>query len=189
MLSALGLVALLTAGTASAEAADAQFLGALQQQGIGFGDTQSAITVAHHTCDALSQGMTSSDISNTLAGTNARIDRQTAVLIVVDAAKACCPSTYTRWPTAQRSSAPPTDGPQFLTSGRSLAANASPPSDQIVRYASPKNAATAGATPVDWCYANGERIQSSVVASTAMGCLPNPRNSNAESARHDPHPT
>jgi hypothetical protein len=50
--SALGLVALLTAGTASAEAADAQFLDALQQQGIGFGDTQSAITVAHHTCDA-----------------------------------------------------------------------------------------------------------------------------------------
>jgi hypothetical protein len=87
----LGLAALLTAGTASAEAADAQFLGALQQQGIGFGDTQSAITVAHHTCDALSHGMTPSDISNKLAGANARIDRQTAVLIVVDAAQACCP--------------------------------------------------------------------------------------------------
>jgi Protein of unknown function (DUF732) len=78
-------------GTASAEAGDAQFLGALQQQGIGFGDTQSAITVAHHTCDALSQGMTPSDISNKLAGANARTDRQTAVLIVVDAAQACCP--------------------------------------------------------------------------------------------------
>lgn len=87
----LGLAALLTAGTANAEAADDQFLGALQQQGIGFGDTQSAVTVAHHACDALSQGMTPSDISNKIAGANARIDRQTAVLIVVDAAQAYCP--------------------------------------------------------------------------------------------------
>ncbi len=87
----LGVAALLTAGTANAEAADDQFLGALQQQGIGFGDTGSAITVAHHACEALGQGMTPSDISGKIAGANGRIDRQTAVLIVVDAAQAYCP--------------------------------------------------------------------------------------------------
>jgi len=87
----LGLAALLTAGTANAEAADDQFLAALQQQGIGFGDTQSSITVAHHACDALGQGMTPADISGKIAGANAGIDRQTAVLIVVDAAQFYCP--------------------------------------------------------------------------------------------------
>src|SRR5258705_4048834 len=87
----IGLAALLAAGTANAEAADDQFLGALQQQGIGFGTTQSAITVAHHVCDALGQGMEPSDISSNIAGANGRIDRQTAVVIVVDAAMAYCP--------------------------------------------------------------------------------------------------
>jgi hypothetical protein len=87
----IGIAALLAAGTANAEAADDQFLGALQQQGIGFGTTQSAITVAHHVCDALGQGMEPSDISSNIAGANGRIDRQTALLIVVDAAQFYCP--------------------------------------------------------------------------------------------------
>jgi hypothetical protein len=87
----LGLGALFAAGTANAEAADDQFLGALQQQGIGFGSTQSAITVAHHVCDALGQGMEPSDISSNLAGANSRIDRHTALVIVVDAAQSYCP--------------------------------------------------------------------------------------------------
>jgi hypothetical protein len=87
----LGLAALLAAGTANADAADDQFLGVLQQQGIGFGKTQSAITVAHHMCDALGQGMEPSDISSNLAGANSRIDRQIALVIVVDAAQSYCP--------------------------------------------------------------------------------------------------
>jgi hypothetical protein len=87
----IGLAALLAAGTANAEAADDQFLGALQQQGIGFGSTQSAITVAHHVCDALGQGMEPSDISGNMAGANSRIDRHTALVIVVDAAQSYCP--------------------------------------------------------------------------------------------------
>jgi hypothetical protein len=87
----LGLAALLVAGTANAEGADDQFLGALQQQGIGFGNTQPAITVAHHVCDALGQGMEPSDISNNIAGANSRIDQHTALVIVVDAAQSYCP--------------------------------------------------------------------------------------------------
>jgi Protein of unknown function (DUF732) len=87
----LGMAALLAAGTANAETADDQFFGALQQQGIGFGTTQSAITVAHHVCDALGQGMEPSDISSNIAGANSRIDRQTALVVVVDAAQAYCP--------------------------------------------------------------------------------------------------
>jgi Protein of unknown function (DUF732) len=87
----IGLTALLAAGTANAAAADDQYLGALQQQGIGFGDPQSAIAVAHHACDALGQGMTPADISGHIAGANGGIDRQTAVVIVVDAAQAYCP--------------------------------------------------------------------------------------------------
>jgi hypothetical protein len=82
---------LLAAGTANAGTSDDQFFGALQQQGIGFGTPDSAITVAHHVCDALGQGMTPSDISGNIAGANAGIDRQTAVVIVVDAAQAYCP--------------------------------------------------------------------------------------------------
>lgn len=87
----LGLAALLAAGTANAASADDQYLGTLQQQGIGFGDPQSAIAVAHHACDALGMGMTPADISAKIAGANGGIDRQTAVVIVVDAAQAYCP--------------------------------------------------------------------------------------------------
>jgi Protein of unknown function (DUF732) len=87
----IGLAALLAAGTANAEGADDQFLGALQQQGVGFGSTQSAITVAHHVCDALGQGMEPGDISGNITGANSCIDRQTALVIVVAAAQAYCP--------------------------------------------------------------------------------------------------
>ncbi len=87
----IGLAALLASATANAEAADDQFFGALQQQGISFGSRESATTVAHHVCDALGQGMEPSDISSNIAGANGRIDRQTAVVIVVDAAMAYCP--------------------------------------------------------------------------------------------------
>jgi hypothetical protein len=87
----IGLAALLFAGTANAETADDQFFGALQQQGIGFGTPESATKVAHHACDALDQGMTPADISANIAGANGGIDRQTAVVIVVDAAVAYCP--------------------------------------------------------------------------------------------------
>jgi hypothetical protein len=87
----IGIAALLAAGTANAEAADDQFLGALQQQGIGFGTTQSAITIAHHVCDALGHGVEPSDISSNIADANSRIDRHTALVIVVDAAQSYCP--------------------------------------------------------------------------------------------------
>ena len=56
-----------------------------------------------------------------------------------------------------------------MTLGCVLEVITSPPSAQMVRYASPKNAATASATPVDWTYANGERTHSNVVAITASG--------------------
>ncbi len=88
---ALGVAAMLAAGTANAEAADDQFLSTLQQQGIGFGTTQSAITVAHHVCDALDQGMEPSDISHHIAGVNSGIDGHTALVITVDAALSYCP--------------------------------------------------------------------------------------------------
>jgi Protein of unknown function (DUF732) len=54
--AALGLATLLGAGPAHAGTADDQFLATLHQQGIGFGNAQSAINVAHHVCDALGQG-------------------------------------------------------------------------------------------------------------------------------------
>jgi hypothetical protein len=87
----IGLAALLFAGAANAETADDQFFGALQQQGIGFGTPESATKVAHHACDAVGQGMEPSDISADIAGANGRIDKQTALVIVVDAAMAYCP--------------------------------------------------------------------------------------------------
>lgn len=91
---ALGLTALLAAGTANADAADDQFLAALQQQSIGFGTPQSAIGVAHDACDSLSQGMEPSEISQRLAGANSRLDQQSALFIVVDAAQFYCPQYY-----------------------------------------------------------------------------------------------
>jgi hypothetical protein len=87
----IGLAALLFAGTANAATADDQFFGALQHHGIGFGEPESAMKVAHHACEALGQGMEPSDISTNIAGANGRIDRQTALVIVVDAAAAYCP--------------------------------------------------------------------------------------------------
>ena len=87
----IGMAALLAAGTANAQTADDQFFGALQQQGIGFGSPESAMNVAHHACDALGAGMEPSDISTNIAAANGRIDRQTALVIVVDAAMAYCP--------------------------------------------------------------------------------------------------
>jgi hypothetical protein len=87
----LGLAALLAAGTTNAGTADDQFLAALHQQGISFGDTQSAINVAHHVCDALGQGMEPSEISQQLVSHNPRIDRQSALLVTVDSAQSYCP--------------------------------------------------------------------------------------------------
>jgi len=87
----LGLAALLAAGTANAETADDRFLGTLQQQCIGFGNTQSAITVAHHVCDALGQGTEPQRHQQQHRSVNARIDRRTALAVVVDAAQSYCP--------------------------------------------------------------------------------------------------
>ena len=87
----LGLAALLAAGTANAGTADNQFLAALHRQGISFDDTQSAINVAHHVCDALGQSMEPSQISQQLVSHNPRIDRQSALLITVDSAQSYCP--------------------------------------------------------------------------------------------------
>jgi hypothetical protein len=88
---ALGVAGLLAAATAHAGSPDDQFFGALQQQGISFGSPESATMVAHHVCDALGAGMEPTDISSHIAGTNASIDRQTALMIVVDAAQSYCP--------------------------------------------------------------------------------------------------
>ena len=89
--AAFGLAALLSAGTANAGTPDDQYLAALHQQGITFGNTQSAINVAHHVCDALGQGMEPSQISQQLASHNPGIDGQSALLITVDAAQSYCP--------------------------------------------------------------------------------------------------
>ncbi|HEY4041204.1 MAG TPA: DUF732 domain-containing protein [Rhodopila sp.] len=86
----LGLATLLGAGPAHAGTPDDQFLAALHQQGIGFGNPRSAIGVGHHVCDALGQGMEPSQISRQLASHNPQIDPQTGVLITVDAAQSYC---------------------------------------------------------------------------------------------------
>ena len=88
---ALAVTALLGAGSANADTADDQFLATLQQQGIGFGTTGSAIGVAHHVCDALGQGMEPSDITTNAVAANPRITNQTALVIVVAAAQSYCP--------------------------------------------------------------------------------------------------
>jgi hypothetical protein len=89
--AAVGLAAIVTAGTAHADTADDQYLGALGAQGIGFGSPQGAIGIAHHVCEALDGGMEPSDISANIAGANPHIDRHTGLVIVVDAASAYCP--------------------------------------------------------------------------------------------------
>jgi uncharacterized protein DUF732 len=86
-----GLAGLLTAGAAYAHTPDDQYLGSLQEQGIGFGNPHTAIDIGHHVCEALDRGMEPGDISANIAGANARIDRHTALVIVVDAATSYCP--------------------------------------------------------------------------------------------------
>jgi hypothetical protein len=87
----LWLAGTLVAGAADAETPDDEFLGALRQQGIAFGAPQSAIGIGHHVCDALGGGMEPSAISENIAAANSRIDRQTALVITVDAATSYCP--------------------------------------------------------------------------------------------------
>ncbi|WP_231388133.1 DUF732 domain-containing protein [Mycobacterium sp. 360MFTsu5.1] len=85
------MASVLAAGAANAAPADDQFLAALAHQGIGFGSTQSAITVAHHVCDALAGGMEPADISHNLAASNSGIDQQAGLVITVVAAQSYCP--------------------------------------------------------------------------------------------------
>ena len=54
-------------------------------------EPRTAITVAHHVCEALDQGMEPSEISQHIAGANSRIDGHTALVITVDAAVSYCP--------------------------------------------------------------------------------------------------
>lgn len=85
------VAAVLAAGTAHAGSPDDHYLGMLAHQGIGFGDVDSAIAVAHHVCVALDQGMEPRDISTDIAGANPGVDGQTALVITVDAALSYCP--------------------------------------------------------------------------------------------------
>lgn len=87
----LGVATVAVAGAASAAPADDQFLAALAQHGIEFGNTQSAIAVARHVCDALAAGMEPSDISHNLAAANSGIDQQAGLVITVVAAQSYCP--------------------------------------------------------------------------------------------------
>lgn len=87
----LGVATVAVAGAASAAPADDQFLAALAQHGIEFGNTQSAIDVAHHVCDALAAGMEPSDISHNMAAANSGIDQQAGLVITVVAAQSYCP--------------------------------------------------------------------------------------------------
>jgi hypothetical protein len=90
-IGSLSLVGPLTASAAHADTTDDHYLGALQQQGVGFGTPQGAIGIAHHVCDALDGGMEPNDISSNIAAANSGIDRHTALVIVVDAAASYCP--------------------------------------------------------------------------------------------------
>ncbi|OBK52832.1 DUF732 domain-containing protein [Mycobacterium sp. 1081908.1] len=89
--ASVGVGGILAAGAAHADGADDQYLGTLDQQGIGFGSPQRAIGIGHHVCDALANGAEPSDISANIAGANRGIDNHTALVIVVDAASAYCP--------------------------------------------------------------------------------------------------
>jgi Protein of unknown function (DUF732) len=97
-LGPLCLVGTLTVGAAYAETPDDEFLGALRQQGVAFGAPQSAISIGHHVCDALGGGMEPSAISENIAAANSRIDRQTALVITVDAATSYCPQFVHQMP-------------------------------------------------------------------------------------------
>jgi hypothetical protein len=94
----LSLVGTLVVGAAYAGTPDDEFLGALRQQGIAFGSPQSAIGIGHHVCDALGGGMEPSVISGNIAAANSRIDRQTALVIAVDAATSYCPQFVHQMP-------------------------------------------------------------------------------------------
>jgi Protein of unknown function (DUF732) len=94
----LCLVGTLFVGAAYAETPDDEFLGVLKQQGIAFGAPQSAIGIGHHVCDALGGGMEPSAISDHIAAANSRIDRQTALIIAVDAATSYCPQFVHQMP-------------------------------------------------------------------------------------------
>jgi Protein of unknown function (DUF732) len=88
--AAIGLIAVGTAGTASASTVDDAFLAQMDNLGISFSSPADAIKDGHKVCQELASGKTGTDVaSEVLKQTN--LTSHQAAYFVVDATHAYCP--------------------------------------------------------------------------------------------------
>ena len=86
----LGLVALISAGTAAAGSADTAFIDQLEQHGVQAPSTQDAISLAHGVCNALDQGASSREVISAV-GNKTGLNAKASKIFAVDAAQTYCP--------------------------------------------------------------------------------------------------
>jgi hypothetical protein len=87
---ALGVAALVAAGTASASSADTAFIDALTKAGIQVQDTQETVKTAHGVCNALDQGASAREIAHAL-GYKGEMNTKQVKVFLVDSVQAYCP--------------------------------------------------------------------------------------------------
>jgi hypothetical protein len=87
---ALGIAALVAAGTASANSADTAFIDALTKAGIQVNDTQEAVKTAHGVCNALDQGASGREIAHAL-GYQGEMNSKQIKVFMLDSVQAYCP--------------------------------------------------------------------------------------------------
>jgi hypothetical protein len=92
--AALGVAALLAAGTAGASSIDDAFIAQLQNDGITPPTTARAVSEAHGVCNALDQGYSSQQVINAVAESTG-LSAKGAKVFAIDAASAYCPQYVT----------------------------------------------------------------------------------------------
>jgi Protein of unknown function (DUF732) len=92
--AALGVAAVIAAGTANAGSVDDAFLAQLAKDGITPPSSQRAINDAHAICTALEQGASAQAVYNAVAVTTG-LNAKGAKIFAVDSASAYCPQYVT----------------------------------------------------------------------------------------------
>ena len=88
--AALSIAAFASAGTASASAADDQFLSEIQAQGIGFKSAQGAEQAAAAVCSAMGNGESAVNVAKDIMSASDLQSKQ-AAFFVVASVKTYCP--------------------------------------------------------------------------------------------------
>lgn len=111
LLMLLGLAAMIaTAAPASADAADDQFLAALQASGVTYKDPGKVISAAKWVCQTVNGGAQMSDVVKTVEAENPGLVQENAAKFTALAASAYCPNKLPPAPAAPAPATPAANG-------------------------------------------------------------------------------